>query len=66
MNMKNLKCKNCRYFARLKHSFKHGKGFKESHCCLMGALVFGEMDVMEVTPRGMCEMFAAKEGASNV
>ena len=52
-------CANCKYWKRLKHNFVVGKGFEESHCCV----VFVDEDdtfILETKENGMCEMFTAK------
>lgn len=55
------RCKDCRYFRKLKHHFRVGQGFEHSFCCVALADV-EEGDVIEVTENGMCEMFTYKKG----
>lgn len=61
--MKNMngdeRCELCNNFARLKHNFGNGKGFQESHCCI--AFVEDHVEVQEVSPNDMCEMFDRRE-----
>lgn len=52
-------CANCKHWKRLKHNFVVGKGFEESHCCV----VFVDDFILETKENGMCEMFTAKGGA---
>lgn len=50
----NEQCSKCKYYRKLKHNFKRGTGFEESHACVVFA---DEGEVMEVEPNSMCEMF---------
>ena len=51
------RCELCKHYNRLKHNFKKGIGFEESHACT----VWVEEDyVQEVEPTSMCEMFERK------
>ena len=67
--MKNIdrealeKCENCQFYRRLKHNFICGKGFEESHCCVVWIKTddYGSGWVQEVSPYGMCELFTEKE-----
>lgn len=59
-----MKCKDCKYYRRLKHNFKVGKGFEESNCCI-AILIMDKIEtgnnlkawVQEVEPNSFCEMF---------
>ena len=60
-------CEKCKFYHRLKHNFKKGVGFKESHCCdvLFHIDCKNESDyqnswIQEVTPDSKCEMFVAR------
>ena len=50
------RCELCKYYRGLHHNFVKGKGFEESHCCILFST---EKDafVLEVEPQGICEMF---------
>ena len=58
------KCKDCRYFRKLKHHFQQGQGFEMSGCCI--ALMDGDEDngdayafVIETSEENDgCEMFS--------
>lgn len=56
-------CSNCVYYRRLKHNFKRGVGFEESHCCVMWIKTDDDSIswVQEVDAEGMCEMYRGKE-----
>lgn len=61
----NDKCSNCKYYHKLKHSFK--QGFTETACCIVLTRCDEDVDkfdsfVIEVEPDGMCEMFTKREG----
>ena len=51
------RCELCKFYRRLKHNFERGKGFEESHCCV---IFEQENEVLEVAPTSMCEMFTRK------
>lgn len=60
------KCKNCKYFRKLKHSFKVGKGYDNSSCCVLFTKDPKDGDeydsfVVEVTPDSICEMFVRRQ-----
>ena len=60
-----LKCKNCKYWHKLKYGFKTGKGFKESSCCIALTRLDEDVDtyesfVIETAEDDMCEMFTPK------
>ena len=62
----NDKCSNCKYYHKLKHSFRRGKGFTETACCIVLTRCDEDVDkfdsfVVEVEPDSMCEMFAERE-----
>lgn len=61
------RCENCAYYHRLKHNFKKGIGFEESHCC---DVLFHMPDsndgsakpwIQEVYPFNRCEMFSEEK-----
>ena len=65
MGMYN-KCSNCKYYHKLKHSFKQGMGFTETACCIVLTRCDEDVDefdsfVVEVEPDDMCEMFTERE-----
>ncbi len=51
------RCETCKYYRRLKHNFKHGKGFDESYACV---IYVNDRDafVLEVNADDMCEMYS--------
>lgn len=51
------RCKNCKYFHPLKHNFKQGQGFEQSHACNVLLYMDGDGWIQEVTEDSMCEMF---------
>lgn len=64
------RCENCEYFHRLKHNFKRGVGFEESHCCDVimhlprskSKIDDCEPWIQEVPADGRCEMFTNTAG----
>ena len=66
-------CKNCKYIRKLKHNFKVGEGFEESHVCVVWEYVHENYDDMvdcesfclEVAETSMCEMFSPKDGTDS-
>lgn len=59
-------CSNCKYYHKLKHSFRQGKGFTETACCIALTRCDEDVDkfdsfVIEVEPDSMCEMFTERE-----
>jgi hypothetical protein len=62
------KCSNCQYYHNLKHNFKVGQGFEESHCC--DVIMYlpdskAHIDntkpwITETEPNSICEMFSPK------
>jgi len=55
------RCELCKYYHTLKHNFRQGVGFEESHCC---TIFHDNPDgfVVEVEPGSRCEMFTRMEG----
>lgn len=51
------RCETCKYYRRLKHNFKHGKGFDESYACV---IYVNDRDafVLEVNADDVCEMYS--------
>lgn len=59
-----MRCENCRWFHRLKHNFKVGKGFEKGYACdvlLHTEESDGEGWIQEVVPDEMCEMFEERK-----
>lgn len=54
------RCIECKHFFRLKHNFVVGKGFEESHCCLLFVPDEGAF-VLEVQKDDICECFQRKK-----
>lgn len=57
------RCKNCKYFHRLKYDFIPEIGFAESYACDVMLHVEDSKDgwIQEVVPDDMCEMFEVKD-----
>lgn len=53
------RCGNCKYFYRLKHNFKTGRGFEDAYACIVRMRSDGW--VQEVRLDDMCGMFTRKE-----
>lgn len=51
------RCETCKYYRRLKHNFKHGKGFDESYACVV-FVNDPHAFVLEVNANDMCEMYS--------
>ena len=60
--MKKECCEKCRYYHGLKHNFKKGKGYEESHCCNVLMYLDDSEDgwIQETEPQSMCEMFTER------
>lgn len=58
-------CKNCVWIAKLKHNFKVGPGWEESHCCTN---CFEGKDgfILEVKLTDTCEEFFQKIDANEL
>ena len=58
------RCELCEYYRRLKHNFIVGKGFEESHACVVFLNIEkcpeDDQWVQEVDPRDMCEYFTER------
>lgn len=57
-------CGNCKFWKELKHSFEVGKGFKESHCCVLYAYyehISEDYFIIETDENDTCEAFRLKE-----
>ena len=52
----NERCEICKYYRSLKHNFKQGEGFEQSHVCVLYAEDQATF-LVEVNPGDMCEMF---------
>ena len=62
----DAKCKNCKFFHKLKYNFELGKGYKTSSCCIALTRVCENIDtydafVTEVYEDGECELFHDKD-----
>lgn len=58
----DTKCKNCKFFHKLKYNFELGKGYKISSCCIALTRVCEDIDrydafVIEVYEDDECELF---------
>lgn len=61
------RCEKCKYYRPLRHNFVVGKGYEESHCCVV-LLAEAEREknecepwVQEVESEDRCEMFIRRE-----
>lgn len=58
-------CKNCVWIAELRHNFKVGTGWEESHCCTN--CIDGQKGlIIEVKPTDTCEEFFEKIDANEL